>query len=91
MVELKSHKQLLTSCKEENFKANGLIIKNRITLGNVRRRRNIQNKFMETSRYAHGEVLDWTKEEVAYLYRIYHMGKEEQLRSWEEWKEEEYK
>ena len=61
--------------------ANGFIIKNRITLGNVRRRRNIQNKFMDTSRYAQGEVLDWTKEEVAYLNRIYHMGKEELLRS----------
>ena len=81
MVELRSHKQFLTSCEEENLIANGFIIKNRVTLGNIRRRRNIQNKFMETSRYAQGEVLDWTKEEVAYLNRIYHMGKEELLRS----------
>ena len=81
LVELRSHKQFLASCKDENLIANGFIIKNRITLGNFRRRRNIQNKFMETSRYAQGEVLDWTKEEVAYLNRIYHMGKEELLRS----------
>ena len=80
-VELRSHKQFLTSCKDENLKANGFIIKNRITLGNFRRTRNMQNKFMETSRYAQGEVLDWTKKEVAYLNRIYHMGKEELLRS----------
>ena len=81
LVELRSHKQFLTSCKDKNLIANGFIIKNRITLGNFRRRRNIQNKFMETSKYAQGEVLDWTKEEVAYLNRIYHMGKEELLRS----------
>ena len=36
---------------------------------------------MEASRYPQGEVSDWTKEEVAYLNRIYHMGKEERLRS----------
>ena len=36
---------------------------------------------METSKYAQGEILDWTKEEVAYLNRIYHTGKEELLRS----------
>ena len=64
LVELRSHKQFLRSCKDENLIANRFIIKNRITLGNFRRRRNIQNKFMETSRYAQGEVLDWTKEEV---------------------------
>ena len=69
----------MTSCKEENLIANGSIIKNRITLGNKSRRRDIQNKFRETSRYAQREVLDWTKEEVAYLNRIYHMGKEELL------------
>ena len=81
LVELRCRKQFLTSCEEENLIANDFIIKNRITLGNVRRRRNIQNKFMETSRYAQGRVSDWTKEEVAYLNRIYYMEKEELLKS----------
>ena len=81
LVELRNHKQFLTSCEEETLIANDFIIKSRITLGNVRRGRNIQNKLMETSRYAQGKVLDWTKEEVADLNRIYHMEKEELLKS----------
>ena len=85
LITLKSHYEFLTECNRYKLIARGFELPNRINLGDIEVKEDIEQSLQYTSLANQGKVSNWLKKEIKVVTKNFQKGKQELIWGMGKW------